>query len=110
MSPFNVVPAEDFERLVWESRGRRLAFGSPDKSLLLLKASGQLLLGVTGDEKASLTLLSGEVSKGHITLKAAPDAKPVEKQQIVVMAHVSINFVMKFTYYGEPVTVTVTKL
>jgi hypothetical protein len=65
--------------------------------------------GVTVDEKASLTLLSGDVSKGHITLKAAPDAKPVDKQQIVVMAHVSINFVMKFTYCGEPVTVTVVK-
>ncbi|OWK39164.1 pre-peptidase [Fimbriiglobus ruber] len=65
--------------------------------------------GVTIDEKASLTTLSGGAVKAHITLKAAPDAKPVEKQQIAIMAHVSINFVMKFTYCGEPVYVTVTK-
>ncbi|WP_020475432.1 pre-peptidase C-terminal domain-containing protein [Zavarzinella formosa] len=65
--------------------------------------------GVTVDDKASLTLLTGEQSKGHITLKAAPDAKPVENQQINVMAFVSINFVMKFTYCGDPVLVTVTK-
>jgi hypothetical protein len=65
--------------------------------------------GVTLDDKASLTLLTGDQSKGFITLKAAPDAKPVEKQQAVVMAHVSINFVMKFTYCGEPILVTVAK-
>src|SRR5262249_20970781 len=65
--------------------------------------------GVTVDEKASQTLLTGDQTKGHITLKAAPDAKPVENQQIAIMAHVSINFVMKFTYCGEPVAVTVVK-
>jgi hypothetical protein len=65
--------------------------------------------GVTVDERASQTLLSGDKVKGSIVLKAAPDAKPIEKQQIAVMAHVSINFVMKFTYCGEPVLVTVTK-
>jgi hypothetical protein len=65
--------------------------------------------GVTVDEKASQTLLAGEQVKGTIVLKAAPDAKPVEKQQIAIMAHVSINFVMKFTYCGEPVLVTVAK-
>lgn len=65
--------------------------------------------GVTVDEKASQTLVTGEQSKGYITLKAAPDAKPVEKQQIAIMAHVSINFVMKFCYSGEPVRVTIAK-
>jgi len=65
--------------------------------------------GITVDDKASLTLLTGDVSKGYITLKAAADAKPVQKQQIAVMAHVSINFVMKFTYCGEPVYVTIVK-
>jgi hypothetical protein len=65
--------------------------------------------GVSVDEKASMTLLTGEQSKGYITLKAAPDAKPVEKQQIAIMAHVSINFVMKFSYAGEPVFVSVIK-
>jgi hypothetical protein len=65
--------------------------------------------GVTVDDKASQTLLTGSQSKGSITLKAAPDAKPVERQQVAIMAHVSINFVMKFTYCGNPVFVTVTK-
>jgi hypothetical protein len=65
--------------------------------------------GVTVDDRASQTLLTASQSKGAITLKAALDAKPVEKQQVAIMAHVSINFVMKFTYAGEPVFVTVTK-
>ena len=34
--------AEDFEHIVLEGRGRRLSFGNPDQSLLLLKASGQV--------------------------------------------------------------------
>jgi hypothetical protein len=63
--------------------------------------------GVTIDEKQSQTLLTGEQSQGHITLVAAADAKPVENQQVAVMANVSINFVMKFTYAAEPVLVTV---
>jgi hypothetical protein len=68
---------------------------------------GTMPAGVTIDDKASQTLLTGEQVKGHITLKAAPDAKPVKEQLIPVMAHVSINFVMKSTYCGEPLRVTV---
>jgi hypothetical protein len=64
--------------------------------------------GVTVDDKASQTLLTAGLSKGTITLKTAPDAKPVEKQQVAIMAHVSINFVMKFTYC-ERLVVTVGK-
>jgi hypothetical protein len=63
--------------------------------------------GVSIDERASRTLLTGEQTKGHIMLKAAADAKPVEKQQVPIMAHVSINFVMKWTYCGEPLLITV---
>jgi hypothetical protein len=63
--------------------------------------------GVSIDDKASQTLLTGDQLKGHITLKAAPDAKPVKDQLVPVMAHVSINFVMKFTYCGEPLRITV---
>jgi hypothetical protein len=63
--------------------------------------------GVKIDEKQSQTLLSGDQSQGHITLIAATDAKPVENQQIVVMANVSINFVMKYTYASEPLKVSV---
>jgi hypothetical protein len=65
--------------------------------------------GVTVDEKASQTLLTGTNSKGSIVLKAAPNATPVENQVVSIMAHVSINFAMKFTYSSEPLLVTVAK-
>jgi hypothetical protein len=65
--------------------------------------------GVAVDEKASQTVLSGDQSKGWITLRAAADAKPVTDQQVPVMALVSINFVMKFTYCSEPLRVSVAK-
>jgi hypothetical protein len=68
---------------------------------------GTMPAGVSIDDKASQTLLTGDQIKGHITLKAAPDAKPVKEQLVPVMAHVSINFVMKSTYCGEPLRVTV---
>jgi hypothetical protein len=64
--------------------------------------------GVTIDDRASQTVLAGDQVKGHITLKAAADARPVKDQQVPVMAHVAINFVMKFTYCGEPLRVSVT--
>jgi hypothetical protein len=65
--------------------------------------------GVRIDDRASRTLLTGDQVKGLITLKAAPDAKPVKDQLVPVMAHVSINFVVKYTYCGPPLRVTVTK-
>lgn len=63
--------------------------------------------GVTLDAKASKKLLTGKQSKGHLVLKADAKAKPVERQLIPVMAHVSINFVMKMSYAAEPLWVTV---
>jgi len=63
--------------------------------------------GVTLDGVNSKTLLTGDETQGFITLKAAADAPAVEKQLIPVMAHVSINFVMKLTFVGEPVWVAV---
>lgn len=63
--------------------------------------------GVTLDGGNSKTLLTGTESKGHITLKAAADAPPVEKQLVPAMANVSVNFVMKMTYCGQPVWITV---
>jgi hypothetical protein len=63
--------------------------------------------GVTMDAKNSKTLLTGGQTQGHITLTAAGNAPPVEKQQLAVMANVSINFVMKATYSAEPLLVTV---
>lgn len=45
LSLLGFEPAEDFEHIVLESRGRRVTFGNPDQSLLLLKASGQVAHG-----------------------------------------------------------------
>ncbi|MBI5759970.1 MAG: DUF1549 domain-containing protein [Planctomycetales bacterium] len=42
LSLLGFEPLEDFEYLTKDGRSRRLFFGSPDQSLLLLKASGQL--------------------------------------------------------------------
>lgn len=64
--------------------------------------------GVTIDSKNSKTLLTGKVSKGHITLTATDKAAPVEKQQASIMANISLNFVMKATYSARPLLVTVT--
>jgi hypothetical protein len=68
---------------------------------------GSMPPGVSIDGKTSQTLLSGEQTRGHITLTAAADAKPVSGQQVPVMAHVSINFVMKWTFCAEPLLITV---
>lgn len=45
LSLLGFEPFEDFDHLVHEGRGRRLSFGAPDRSLLLLKASGQVSHG-----------------------------------------------------------------
>jgi Protein of unknown function (DUF1549)/Protein of unknown function (DUF1553) len=42
LSLLGFEPLEDFDHLVNEGRGRRLFFAAPDRSLLLLKASGQV--------------------------------------------------------------------
>ncbi|MDP7015661.1 MAG: hypothetical protein QGG36_07665 [Pirellulaceae bacterium] len=63
--------------------------------------------GVTLDGGSSKTLLTGDASDGKITLKAAADAEPVDKQMICVMANVSLNFVMKATYSSKPLLITI---
>jgi hypothetical protein len=65
--------------------------------------------GVTIDDKTSKSLLAGGATEGVLTIKAAADAAPVERQQACVMANVSINFVMKTTYASRPVTITIVK-
>jgi hypothetical protein len=45
LSLLGFEPAEDFEHIVLESRGRRLSFANPDQSLLLRKPSGQVAHG-----------------------------------------------------------------
>jgi hypothetical protein len=64
--------------------------------------------GVTVVEGKSKTLL-GNGSKGHIVLKAAPDAAPIEGVPFCVMAHVSINFVVKTNYASPPILVSIEK-
>jgi hypothetical protein len=63
--------------------------------------------GVTIEASESKTLLDGKTSEGFITLKADAKAPPVEKQLVPVMAHVSLNFVMKTSFVGGPLLVTV---
>src|SRR5205823_10885960 len=53
--------------------------------------------GVTIVQGKSKTLL-GKTSKGYFTLKVAPNAEPVDDVPICVLAHVSINFVVKVSY------------
>jgi len=63
--------------------------------------------GITLDEAQSKTLLGENATQGSIVLRAAPDAAPVENLPIAVLAHVSINFVVKTTYSSPPIQLTV---
>ena len=65
--------------------------------------------GVTVDAAASNTLLTGGATKGHITLKATENAPEVVKQQIVVLANVSLNFTIRATYASQALFVNVKK-
>jgi len=62
--------------------------------------------GVTIDESKSKTLL-GTGNQGHIVLKAAANAAPIENVPISVLAHVSINFVVKLSYSSPPIMLSV---
>jgi hypothetical protein len=64
--------------------------------------------GVTVEEGKSKTLL-GTGDKGHIVLKAAANAAPIEDVPISVLAHVSINFVVKVSYSSPPILLSVHK-
>src|SRR5262249_41134008 len=64
--------------------------------------------GVTVVPGKSKTLL-GTASKGHVVLKAAANAAPIEDVPVSVLCHVSINFVVKVSYSSPPILVTVTK-
>ena len=63
--------------------------------------------GVSVDASTSKTLLTNGATVGKIVLKADSKAKPVERQTIVIMANVSLNFVMKTTYASAPLTISV---
>jgi hypothetical protein len=64
--------------------------------------------GVAMDVSASKTLLGPGESEGYIVLKASPDAPETADQLSCVIAHVSINFVMKHTWC-QPLRVTVAR-
>src|SRR5262249_23020490 len=62
--------------------------------------------GVTMVASKSKTLL-GTGNKGHIVLQAAPNAAPIEEVPICVLAHVSINFVVKVSYSSPALLLSV---
>jgi hypothetical protein len=62
--------------------------------------------GVVLVENKSKTLL-GRSNEGYLTLRAAPNAAPVTKVPLAVVAHVSINFVVKIGYASLPLPLTV---
>jgi hypothetical protein len=62
--------------------------------------------GVSVVEKKSKTLL-GSGSNGYLTLKARPDAAPIESVPISVQAYVSINFVVKIGYSSPPILLSI---
>jgi len=65
--------------------------------------------GVTMVDGKSKTLIPANATKGHITLKVAPDAPLVENVPICVMANVSINFVVKVSHTSKPLMLTIQK-
>jgi hypothetical protein len=64
--------------------------------------------GVTLVEGKSKTLL-GTGSVGHVTLKLDPTAAPIEDVPICILAHVSINFVVKISYSSAPILLSIRK-
>jgi hypothetical protein len=64
--------------------------------------------GVTVEAGKSKTLL-GTGSKGHIVLKAAGNAEPIEDVPIAVLANVSVNFVVKIPYSSPVILLSVRK-
>lgn len=64
--------------------------------------------GVTMVDGQSKTLL-GTGNVGHITLKCDATAAPIENVPICVLAHVSINFVVKISYASAPLSISIKK-
>lgn len=64
--------------------------------------------GVTVVEGKSKTLL-GTGNVGHVTLKVDAGAAAIDDVPICVLAHVSINFVVKISYASAPVSLTIKK-
>src|SRR6185295_4159874 len=64
--------------------------------------------GVTIDDNKSKTLI-GTGNQGHIILKAAANAAPIESVPISVLAHVSVNFVVKISYSSPVIPLSIRK-
>jgi hypothetical protein len=64
--------------------------------------------GVSLVENKSKTLL-GSGNEGVIVLKAAPDAKPIERVPITILANVSVNFMVKMSYSSPVLWLSVRK-
>ena len=62
--------------------------------------------GVKLDGSKSKILITGKETKGHITLVADDKIEKIERQQVSVMANISLNFVMKATYSSLPLFIT----
>ena len=62
--------------------------------------------GVKLDGSKSKILITGKETKGHITLVADDKIEKVQRQQVSVMANISLNFVMKATYSSLPLFIT----
>lgn len=103
LSLLGFEPAEDFDHLVREGRGRRVFFGAPDKSLLLLKASGQLphgggvRLSTSSDNYALLRewirqgeAFDGETAPKLVAFEVQPGRGTIQRhaeQQLKALAH-----------------------
>ena len=75
---FGADPALDLERLLHEFGGRRLNFQTPEKSLLLLKATGEATHG--GGKRMDVGSAEYEIVRQWIAAGAKPDA--VEKSHL----------------------------
>jgi hypothetical protein len=63
--------------------------------------------GLTVRDAGSKTLLGPKETTGRIILHAESTARPCDKVPIVVMGHVSINFVVKTAYASAPILVSI---
>jgi hypothetical protein len=113
VSPARVVlkPGGEVKLEVTVQRGPRYDKGVTLDVLLrhLGRVYGNTLPpGVTVVDGKSKTLL-GTGSKGHIVLRAAPNAAVIEDVPICVLAHVSVNFVVKVSYASAPILLSVRK-
>lgn len=112
VSPAEVVlkPGEEIKLMVHVVRGPRGKDANVTLDVRLRHLGGvfgdPLPPGVTMVEGKSKTLLAKE-NQGWITLRADANAAPISNVPIAVVAHVTINFVVKVGYAAPIVPVTV---